>query len=497
MIIKHDPDVVFPYLTDASNFSGGFADEVIIPETQEELLFAVRSCIEQQKPMTIAGSGTGLSGGRVPYGGCVISTERLRAMTIDAEAMTATVEPGLALRELQDEADRMNLLYPPDPTERNASMGGTVSANASGARTFKYGATREFVRGLKVILGTGDTMTLSRGECFADGYSLTLTTDQGATHTLSLPHLVMPTRKHAAGLYIKENMDAIDLFIGSEGILGVIAEIRVALIPKPERIIAGVIFFETITHCQEFVATARDRSYTHRKALEEGGIGSDFDARALEFFDEKALDFVRDHYPRIPTPCAGAVWFEQEVNDDNEQALLQEWYELIEPHTPYLEEAWFAVSETDQESLREFRHAVPSKAYERIRELGQQKIGTDMAVPDEHFLSLYTFYLDEFSAGNFEYVIWGHIGNSHVHANIFPKNPEEYLRAKECYTRCIDKTLELRGTISAEHGVGKIKSGYLLKMYGQDIIDGFRSIKHELDPQALFGRETMFSLDAA
>jgi D-lactate dehydrogenase (cytochrome) len=497
MIIKHDPDTIFPYLTDASNFAGGFAEQVIIPETQEELIEAVRTAYTNNTPITISGGGTGLSGGRVPYGGMIISTERLRTLTIDREKHTATVEAGLSLRELQEEVEREGLLYAPDPTERTASMGGTVSANASGARTFKYGATREFVVGLKIVLANGETLTLKRGECKANGYTLVCASDQGTCYTLALPSIIMPTRKHAAGFFVKENMDAIDLFVGSEGVLGIIAEMTVRLLPKPERIIAGVVFFDTIENCLSFVATARDRSYANRIALEQSKTASGFDARALEFFDEKALDFVRDQYPNIPTPSAGAVWFEQEVTDDNEQVILEEWYELIAPNTPYVDEAWFAITESDQESLREFRHAVPSKAYERIRELGQQKIGTDMAVPDEHFLTLYHYYLQEFQEQKFDYVIWGHIGNSHVHANIFTQSPEEYTRAKECYARCIDKTIELRGTVSAEHGVGKIKAGYLQRMYGAETIEAFRTIKQTFDPAMLLGRETMFTVTAS
>ncbi len=495
MIIKHDPDTILPYLTDASNMSGGVAEKIVIPETQEELIDIVRTSYSSKIPMTISGGGTGLSGGRVPFGGIVISMERLRSMRIDADQCVAVVEAGLLLRELQDEAEREGLLYAPDPTERSASIGGTVSANASGARTFKYGATREFVQGMKIVLANGETLTLRRGECIAKGMVLELISDQGTSYRLELPSIVMPTRKHAAGFYVKENMDAIDLFIGSEGVLGIIVEVILKLLPKPDRIIAGVVFFDTIENCLSFVETVRDRSYRNRMASLQGEATTGFDARALEFFDEKALDFVRDHYPSIPSPCAGAVWFEQEVNDVNEQSLLEEWYELIAPNTPYLDEAWFAISETDQESLREFRHAVPSKAYERIRELGQQKIGTDMAVPDEHFLTLYQYYLREFAEHNFEYVIWGHIGNSHVHANIFTASPDQYVQAKACYARCIEKTIELRGTISAEHGVGKIKAGYLKRMYGSDVITSFRAIKKSLDPAMLLGRETMFAAD--
>jgi D-lactate dehydrogenase (cytochrome) len=246
-----------------------------------------------------------------------------------------------------------------------------------------------------------------------------------------------------------------------------------------------VIFFDDIERLMSFVDSARAASLS--------GSADGISSRALEFFDARALDFVRDQYPNIPAAAAGAIWFEQEVTDESEEALLTAWYELIGEHTPLMDESWFAITEKDQEDLRAFRHAVPAKTYEAIRERNQQKIGTDMAVPSEHFRALYGFYVEEFAKEQLNYIIYGHIGNSHVHANIFTTSPEEYARAKTVYNRCVSKALELGGTVSAEHGVGKIKRDYLAQMYGEQGIAGFRALKAVLDPQGLFGRGTMMA----
>lgn len=135
----------------------------------------------------------------------------------------------------------------------------------------------------------------------------------------------------------------------------------------------------------------------------------------------------------------------------------------------------------------------PAKTYERIRELQQRKIGTDMAVPDAHFRALYDFYTEEFAKERLQYIIFGHIGNSHVHANIFASTPEEFDHAKSVYHRCVLKALELGGTVSAEHGVGKIKRDYLRDMYGAEAMSDFAALKRVLDPKGLFGRGTMFA----
>lgn len=490
MIVKSDADLITPYLSDASNMPGGSASEVVIPETQDELREFMQHFSRRAEPLTIAGSGTGLAGGRVPHGGTIVSTERLnRIVSVDIATLRGIAEPGVILQDYQSAVEEAGLLYPPDPTERACSLGGTVAANSSGARTFKYGATRTFIERLRIFLADGEELHLRRGECFATNGHLTLRSVSGKEYHCPLPRVTMPDIKHAAGYFVKPDLDAIDLFIGSEGTLGIIAEIETRLLPQPERIIAGVIFFDNLNALFSFVEQARHRSLANSLGDHSTGLS----ARALEFFDSRALDFVRSEYSTIPQNVAGAVWFEQEITDETEEALLTEWYELIGAHTPFMDESWFAITEKDQETLREFRHTIPAKTYERIRELGQQKIGTDMAVPHAHFPALYEFYEKEFAAERLQYIIYGHIGNSHVHANIFTRSPEEYARARQVYHRCVEKAMALGGTISAEHGVGKIKTDYLRLMYGESGINDFRALKAIFDPNNLIGRGTMFS----
>ena len=144
------------------------------------------------------------------------------------------------------------------------------------------------------------------------------------------------------------------------------------------------------------------------------------------------------------------------------------------------------------ENLKEFRHELPLQVYENLTNNSQKKVGLDTAVPDNSFPVLFNHFLNNFPDLNLQYVIFGHIGNSHLHANIFCQNDEEYKKAVEFYDKCIDLTLNLNGTVSAEHGIGKLKKKYLIKMYGADSVKSMKLIKEKIDPKYLFGVGTMF-----
>lgn len=494
MIVKQEQDEILGFLKDASNMPGGSAERVYFPESQEEMAGAVEECRRLGLNITVSGAGTGLAGGRVPYGGAVISTARMnRIIRIDPDARRAVVEPGVILGEFQAEVERHGLFYPPDPTERSCFVGGTVATNSSGARTFKYGPTRNFVEALRVLLPDGDWLRLRRGESRASGRELSLLTEGGREIRLELPGYTMPATKHAAGYFIHPDMDPIDLFIGSEGTLGIVTEIEVRLLPLPERLFSGIIFFPDEESTLDFVDEARSRS---RGTRDGGGDEGDIEARALEYMDANSLELIRPRFPNIPEGAAGgAIWFEQETSEETEEMLLGLWYELIVKHRGLADDSWFAIGAEDQRKMRNFRHAVPESVYEHISEHNQTKLGTDMAVPDSRFRELLSYYRSQFAEHGLRTVTYGHIGNSHLHANIFADGAEEFALAKQVYDRLVDRALELGGTISAEHGVGKLKAAYLVKLYGAGAIDAMRQMKRALDPDGILGRGTMFMME--
>ena len=258
-------------------------------------------------------------------------------------------------------------------------------------------------------------------------------------------------------------MDAVDLFIGSEGTLGVICEVEMRLLPKPEGLLSGVVFFENEADVLAFVADARAR----------------VDARALEFFDHESLNFLREKYPEIPDKAVGAIFFEQETRADTEEAVLNEWMALLDQHHAFAD-SWFATNEQDQARLREFRHQLPVLMNEWFARYNQRKVSTDMAVPDEAFPGLFRLYKDTLRDSGLRYTIFGHIGDNHVHVNILPRDDAEAAHARELYVRFLKYAACVGGTLSAEHGVGKLKRDYLRLFYNDDQLREMAALKTRL-----------------
>src|SRR4030095_6720401 len=191
------------------------------------------------------GAGTGTVGGRVAFGGVVLATDKLNQIK-GINDKHATVEAGVILSDIQQAFEREGLLYPPDPTERGCFLGGNVATNASGARTFKYGPTRNYINRLQVVLADGEVLELRRGECRAEAGRIRVQLPSGRAIEPALPTYQMPqTRKNASAYFVAPDMDVIDLFIGSEGTLGVVVEVEARLLPKPAGLLSGVVFFES------------------------------------------------------------------------------------------------------------------------------------------------------------------------------------------------------------------------------------------------------------
>ncbi|HEX6126440.1 MAG TPA: FAD-binding oxidoreductase [Pyrinomonadaceae bacterium] len=539
MQTKTAPEEIQNYLTDASNMAGGYAEKLYIPENADEIAAILTEANERNVPVTVSGARTGTVGGAVPFGGYVISLERLSSIkSIDREAMTAIVEPGVILGDFQKAVEAEGLFYPPDPTEWSCQIGGTVATNASGARSFRYGATRGFVRGLKVVLANGDRLNISRGEAVsADGETIEVRTEAGSSILVKPPTYTPPdVRKNVSGFYNSRPLDAIDLFIGSEGTLGVITEIQLSLLEKPEGFFSGIVFFADPSDLLGFVDEVRGLSFSTRRrsresepdavmsrsndrGLQNGERGSelsvstdeqyrnphphsgrpagtasasDVDATLLEYFDDRALRFISERFSETPEGMAGAIFFEQETTRETEDALLERWNALLEKHNADLERSWFTTNERDREKMREFRHTLPVAVNEFIAKHKQRKVGTDMAVPDEKFPGFLKFYKEMLDASRIDYVIFGHIGDCHLHANLLPKNEFEATHARHLYGRCIAQAVMLGGCVSAEHGIGKLKAKYLNVMMGERYLNEMAEVKRSFDPNGILGRGNMF-----
>ena len=489
MITKTEQNEIQDYLKDASN-TKGFCDAVVYPENTDEVISILKKANAEKTKITVCGNKTGLAGGSVPTGGIVLSTEKLnKIIEINEIGKYAVVQPGVLLSNFLIELKAKNLYYPPDPTELNCFLGGTVATNASGSKTFKYGSTRNFVVGLEIILPTGELLILDRGENFAEKRNLTIETMNGRKIRLQIPEVKSLTSKNTAGYFCKDNMDAIDLFIGSEGTLGIFTKLKLKLLNAPENILSAVIFFNSEDDGLNFIEDSRNQSYISRNTNSTNLI----DALALEYFDKFALEFLREDFPNIPINAESAVWFEQEINEVSDSQITDLWIELIETHNGDLTNSWIAMNEKDKAKFKEFRHRISAKVNDFISSRNLKKLGTDFAVPDNQLKNFYNHIKNDVNKVGLDYVIYGHLGNSHIHLNMLPKNPEEFENAKKLYYDMCVYAIKSGGTFSAEHGVGKNKKTLLYEMYGEKVMEEMYRIKLTLDPNLILGYGNIFN----
>lgn len=440
--------------------AGGYAGTVersFRPETEEELQAIVREAYEKNIPITVAGSWTGVAGGSIGHEGWMIGLERFRKCEI--KDGFANVGAGVILRDLQAAAKAKGQVYAPDPTENTASLGGMIATNASGSRCFYWGATRAHINALRVVMADGTLRTFRRGEAI----------DFDVTE-VPLPH----TTKHSVAFPLKPGMDWVDLFIGSEGVLGIVTEAEVKLHPAPKgQLLTGVFFFETEEQAWNAVDAWRATS----------GL------RMLEYLDNGSLRLLD---AKVPAAAQSALMIEAEVETPEQEAL---WDERLEFPGLLADDSWVAASAADRERFRVFRHSLPEKVNETVIRNGFLKVGSDCAVPldrNQDMLLWYRQVMDHEMPG--QYVIYGHIGDAHVHVNLLPKTKVQFDRAKELMTEIAAKAVSLGGTVSAEHGLGKRKAHFLKLQYNDAQIAAFCEVKRRLDPKWLLGRGTLLPI---
>lgn len=506
------------YLQDESR-KKGYADTVSFPVSVEEVSETVRYCAGKGITVTVQGSGTGVGGGAVPFGGHLMSLERMKYLRMGADGRSVIAGAGCSLNEMNVFIKRETggkLFFPPDPTEGTASAGGMVSCNSSGARTYRYGPVRNYVKRLKVVLADGEIIDIERNRIFASGRYISIDIKRGGEtvavpgadkeppaynntteekRRIKLPGYVMPEVKNAAGYYVKNDMDLIDLFIGAEGTLGIITEAEFLLEEKPRYIWGVISFFEREDMGIEFSQLLKSKKNA------SPGIMS------IEFFDSGSLKILRDRKkespsemssPVIPERFREAVFTEIAADSLKEMGKAVKLIEVcIEKAGGKPDDAWVAGSSRSFESFKQLRHATPEGVNAKIAAVKKQhpritKLGSDMSVPDGCFRETVKMYKTDLEKAGLNYVMFGHIGNSHLHVNIISRNEEEYSEGKRIFMKWAERTGRINGSISAEHGVGKLKRDFLVSMYGQKAVDEMRELKKIFDPGGILGRDNIF-----
>ena len=455
-----DPSILAGYLTDASNVQGR-ADALVRPESTEEVAAILEHCQQHNIPVTITAGRTSTTAGAVPNGGWLVSTERLTGFTLLGDGR-ASVQAGMYLGEFQQRLAEDGWLYPPDPTSRHeCTVGASIACNASGACSFRYGNSRRWVEALTVVLPTGETLRVDR--------------DTPIPSDWPVPRWSEPKVKTAAGYAPTDNL--LDVFVGQEGTLGVITEATVRLTKQPSGVLGILAWFRSREDAVAFAVGARSAARGDR-------VGA-LSPRCIEYLDHHCVDLARSRVGDVPEGARAALFCEQEIETtQGEDAHIEAWFEALEQGDALIDDTLIATDRRTQEQLHALRHAIPAGINEQIIKNGLPKVGTDLAVPDQAL----DVMMDAYEASPMDHVLFGHLGDNHLHLNLLPTSEAELKTARAYYDQLARLAIDNGGTVSAEHGIGKLKRKHLSWMIGDETLASFRDLKRRLDPSWILGR---------
>jgi len=454
-----DANIISGYLSDASN-THGHAEALLRPKTTQEVSEILQLAQKYSIPITVTAQRTSTTGGPVPEGGWLLSMERMNRILSPTE-----VEGGVILGEYQRQIEQAGWLFPPDPTSRNeCSIGAAIACNASGARSFRYGGTRPWIEALEVVLPTGEILRVDRDTPIPSNWPQIEWTE--------------PAVKTAAGYVPASNL--LDLMIGQEGTLGIITKAWTRIIPVPKEVMGMIVYFSDLESCLSCVEALRVGAERPGQKAEEGALNP----RAIEFFDNRSIALMR---ARVEVPDAACCGLFVEVEYEGELDL-DSWFDCLETYNALCDDIIAAENDTEREKLYQVRHAIPAGVNEQIIANKMPKVGTDFSVPDTGLREMMTAYANVPMPA----VLFGHIGDNHLHLNLLPRNAEELEEARALYTVLAQKAVQLGGSVSAEHGIGKIKRALLAYMVGEEVLSSFRQLKQTLDPNWVLGRGILF-----
>lgn len=503
---------------DAAHYPGGHASGVAHPRNEAE----VAALLRQAARVLPVGAQSSLTGGATPMGDLVIATTRMdRILRVDGGEVA--VEPGVPLSLLQETLRRAGAWFPPAPTFDGAFAGGIVATNAAGAATFKYGSTRDWVRRLTVVLATGDVLEIDRDAVRShdDGYfELDLS---GGTVRVPVPDYRMPpVVKCSAGYFARPGMDLIDLFIGSEGTLGIVTEMTFRVIsPAP----AGLTVWTTLTSerdAVDLVARLRDASRATWRDRDRRGV----DVAGVEHLDRRCLDLVRAtgaarrHGIDVPDDTSVALLAQVELPADVVPTAADAYAQIAAaetghaPDTPLvrlcrlvqqagvLDRTEIVLPHDTQrrDQLAAIREAVPDAVNRLVGDAKRtvdariDKTAADMIVPFEAIGAGLDAFRAAFERRGLDYAIWGHLSDGNLHPNVIPRSLAEVQRGRDAILECGDEVVRLGGCPLAEHGVGRnpVKQTLLRRLYGDAGIEQMRRVKAALDPAGKLAPGVLF-----
>jgi glycolate oxidase len=433
---------LIPYSFDGTAALQQMPGCVLFVTTTEQVSAILKWANATRTPVVTRGSGTGLSGGSLPSNHCVVMcTVRVnRFLEVDRANLTMLVEPGVTTVQIADEAAKVGLFYPPDPgSMRISTIGGNVAENSGGLRGLKYGVTRNYVMGLEVVLPSGE-VTFIGNKCVKD----------------------------VAGYSMK------DLFIGSEGTLGVITKVLLRLIPKPQAKKTMVATYAQMDAAAETVSAI---------------IAAQIIPCTLEFLDRTTIHCVED-YAKIglPLDCEALLLMETDGHPAvvNDEAAAME--RIAREHG--CKEVRVAKDEAEATKLASARRA----AFSALARVAPTTILEDATVPRSELAHMIRFVEQVARKYRLKIGTFGHMGDGNLHPTFLTdeRNKEEMHRVEEAFVEIFDEAIRVGGTITGEHGIGVAKKSFLPKFAGNVQMQLMRDLRQTLDPNGILNPGKMF-----
>ena len=418
-------------------------DVVVLPENTEQVVEIVKLAKENDLHIYTRGSGTNLSGGTIPLRkGIVLVTTRMnRILEVDAENLTATVQPGVIIMSFNSAVDPYGLMYPPDPgTVKTATMGGSVSESSGGLRGLKYGVTKDYIIGVEMVTANGDVVRFG-------GKSV----------------------KNVAGY------DLTKLICGAEGTLGIITEILVKLIAKPQ-------------YAKTMIATFSD---LRESGLAINGIISNKVIPAtMELLDQVTLQVVED-FEHIGLPTDAAVMLLIEVDGMVEAEVELEAQKVIEQcRKNNCTDVQLAKTDKERNDLMAARRA----ALPALARVKPTTVLEDATVPRNRIPDMLVRFQEIAKKYNLQIGTFGHAGDGNLHPTILAdaRDKDEMARVQKAVDEIFQSALEMGGTLSGEHGIGIAKARYMEDQFGAAGMEIIRRVKEAFDPNYMFNPDHFF-----
>jgi glycolate oxidase len=436
------PEERIAYGYDATAMTSHSPEAVVLVETAGQIADVLKLANATGFNVVPRGSGTNLSGGSIPCENCVVlvTVRMARILEVDPQNLTMLVEPGVLTARIDEEAAKHGLFYPPDPGSMKVStIGGNVAENSGGLRGLKYGVTRDYVLGLDVVLPTGEILRCGT-KCVKDvaGYSLK------------------------------------DLFIGSEGTLGIVTQVLLKLLPRPVGRKTMLATFDAMTDAAATVSAI---------------IAARIIPCTLEFLDRTTIRCVEEYAEiGLPLDAAAVLLMESDGHPTVVEDEAARMIELAQQHRA--REIRVAQDAAEAERLTTARRS----AFAALARVSPTVILEDATVPRSELATMIAFIQQTAEKYHLKIGTFGHFGDGNLHPTFLcdERNTDEIERVHAAFREIFEKAIALGGTITGEHGVGLAKKEFLPSFAGKTGLDVMRALKHTLDPNRILNPGKIF-----